>query len=192
MVINMKDGKILLIMSLTLLTILSGYLVYDNFLKDKDELKCPKPEEKKCVECDDKIKTEIGNTISVNYTKSSAQFIYINKLENGNNEHVTIKKFEIPVENEKIKGVKIINGQITEKITEAAFIIFEDGKVKYAYTSNQLSKESAGEVNIENFEPLEGIEISKINNIKYKKENGEGKTICDIVLKDGTKKTIKA
>ncbi len=187
----MKEKNIFIGFLIFLILILSGYLIYDKVMNKEKLLDCPKAEKQQCEECNKKIKSVTGNKISVNYNDEYAEMNYIKTLESGNNEHQTIKNFTIPLENQKVENINVLTGNISKDVVEAAFIIFEDGTVKYAYLNDKVPAETKEDVSIELFEPLKDLEVKKINSIEYKEEEKKGKTICDIVLKDGTPKKIE-
>ena len=187
----MKEKNIFIGFLIFLILILSGYLIYDKVMNKEKLLDCPKTEKPKCKACDKKIKTEIGNNISVNYNDEYAEMIYIKKLESGENEHQNIKSFTLPIENQKIDNIQILTGSISKDVTEAAFIILDDGSVKYAYLNDKVPAETKEDINIELFEPLKDMKVKKINSVEYKEVDGKGKTNLNIVLKDDSPKQLE-
>lgn len=187
----MKEKNIFIGFLIFLILVLSGYLIYDKIINKEKLLDCPKAEKEKCEKCDKKIKVKNGNDILVNYNDEYAELVYIKKTESEDNEHKSIKTFAIPLENQKIEDINILTGSISKNVKEAAFIILDDGTVKYAYLNNNVPAETKEDVSIQLFEPLKDLEVKKINKIEYKEEDNKSKTTCDIVLKDGTPKQIE-
>lgn len=189
------NKKTIFIVILVLLVLgLAGYIIYDKFIKEdpnitlqdeikslKDEIKDLNKEDVSVTEF--KLKSSAGTYASISYTEDSAFYSEANNSG-------TLKTSEINLDGQKIKEAKIMNGVYTTDVAEAAVFIMSDGTVKYAYQTTPIDG-SETKIAFENYGPLEGVKVSKINSINYSAGDKSPIIVCDVVLEDGTQKIIK-
>lgn len=189
-----KKGKTIIIIILLLISLgLGGFIIYDKIIKEdptiklNKEIKTLKEENKNLVKDDISIpqapnmKTSAGRYVSISYTENSAFYTEANSLENEGQKLLTK---EIDLANQKIQDAKVMDGVISSGADEAVVFIMEDGTVKYAYSYEN-------KVIFENYQPLEGIKVSKINSITFVVGDTSAIVKCDVILKDGTQKNIE-
>jgi len=179
---------------------LGGYIAYDYnedkvFEVDKnkeiDELKHQLEEisQKEQVVTPEKteVKYSTGHYASIVYTEEYAYYVETVYSE-GSNELIG---FEVDLGGKKIKEAQIMNGVMSTDAAESAVFIMEDNTVKIAYITQPLDNTEKRELRFIDYEPLEGVKVSKINKITSSVGHPGAKTICDVILVDGTNKIIE-